>query len=180
LAASVLSVNVALPRVVTWNEREVVTGIFKRPVAGRITVRELGLEGDGQADLTVHGGVRKAVYAYPSEHYGYWQHELKRNLTWGMFGENLTTVGLLEDSIRIGDRFRVGSAKLEVTQPRFPCYKLGIKFGSMEMTQRFQSSGRSGFYLAVRSEGEIAAGDPITLTGHGNGCTISEAFRSEG
>src|SRR5208282_3959978 len=180
LVASILSVNVALPRTVTWNEREVVTGIFKRPVLGRVTVRELGLEGDGQAGLTVHGGVLKAVYAYPSEHYDYWQHELKRDLTWGMFGENLTPVGLLEGSVRIGDRFRIGSVKLEVTQPRFPCYKLGIKFGSMEMVQRFQDSGRSGFYLAVLSEGEIAAGDPITLTTPGNGCTISEAFRSEG
>ena len=179
LVASVLSVNVALPRTVTWNEREVVTGIFKRPVLGRVMVRELGLEGDDQADLTVHGGVRKAVYAYPSEHYDYWQHELKRELPWGMFGENLTTVGLLEDSVRIGDRFRIGSVNLEVTQPRFPCYKLGIKFGSMEMVQRFQDSGRSGFYLAVRSQGEIAAGDPITFTSPGNGCTISEAFQSE-
>jgi MOSC domain-containing protein YiiM len=179
LVGSVLSVNVALPRTVTWNERKVETGIFKRPVVDRVTVRDLGLEGDGQADLTVHGGVRKAVYAYPSEHYSYWQYELKRDLPWGMFGENLTTVGLLEDSVRIGDRFRVGSAELEVTQPRFPCYKLGIKFGSMEMVQRFQNSGRSGFYLAVRSEGEIAAGDPITLTSPGNGRTISEAFRSE-
>jgi len=179
LVASVLSVNVALPCTVTWNEREVLTGIFKRPVLGRVTVRELGLEGDGQADLTVHGGVGKAVYAYPSEHYDYWHHELKRDLTWGMFGENLTTAGLLEDSVRIGDRFRVGSVVLEVTQPRFPCYKLGIKFGSMEMVQRFQDSGKSGFYLAVRSEGEIAAGDPITLTSFGDGCTISEAFRSQ-
>ena len=98
MVASVLSVNVALPCTVTWNEREVLTGIFKRPVLGRVTVRELGLEGDGQADLTVHGGVGKAVYAYPSEHYDYWHHELKRDLTWGMFGENLTTAGLLEDS----------------------------------------------------------------------------------
>ena len=180
MVASVLSVNVALPRTVTWNKRKVVTGIFKRPVLGRVTVRELGLEGDGQADLTVHGGVAKAVYAYPSEHYDYWLHELKRDLPWGMFGENLTTVGLSEDSVRLGDRFRFGSAELEVTQPRFPCYKLGIKFGNMEMVQRFQDSGRSGFYLAVRSEGEIATGDPITLTSPGNGCTVSEAFRSEG
>jgi len=139
----------------------------------------LGLEGDGQADLTVHGGVGKAVYAYPSEHYDYWQHELKRDLTWGMCGENLTTVGLLEDSVRIGDQFRIGSAELMVTQPRFPCYKLGIKFGSMEMVQRFQKSRKSGFYMAVLQEGEIAAGDPITLTSTGNGCTISEAFQSE-
>ena len=179
MVASVLSVNVALPRTVTWNELEVVTGIFKRPVLGRITVREMGLEGDGQADLTVHGGVKKAVYAYPSEHYDYWQHELKQDLPWGMFGQNLTTVGLLEDSVRIGDRFRIGSVEVEVTQPRFPCYKLGIKFGSMEMVQRFQNSGRSGFYLAVLSEGEIAAGDPITFTSPGNGTSISEAFRSE-
>jgi len=180
LVARVLSVNVALPRTVTWNEREVLTGIFKRPVLGSVTVRELGLEEDGQADLTVHGGVKKAVYAYPSEHYSYWRHELKGDLPWGTFGENLTTAGLLEDSVRIGDRFRAGSVELEVTQPRFPCYKLGIKFGNMEMVQHFQVSGRSGFYLAVLSEGKIIAGDPITLTSPGNGSTISEAFRSEG
>ena len=179
LVASILSVNISLPRIVNWNEREVLTGIFKRPVLGRVTIRKLGLEGDGQADLTVHGGVGKAVYAYPSEHYSYWQHKLKRDLTWGMFGENLTTVGLLEGTVRLGDRYRIRSTELEVTQPRFPCYKLGIKFGSMEMVQRFQDSERSGFYLAVRSEGEIAAGDPIILTSPGNGRTISEAFRSE-
>ena len=178
--ASVQSVNVALPCTVIWNGREVLTGIFKQPVPGRIKVRELGLEGDAQADLTVHGGLAKAVYAYPSEHYDFWQHELERDLTWGMFGENLTTIGLFEDSVRMGDRFRVGSATLEVTQPRFPCYKLGIKFGNMEMVQRFLDSGRSGFYLAVRAVGEIAEGDQITLTSLGQGRRISELFRSEG
>jgi len=140
----------------------------------------LGLDGDGQADLTVHGGVGKAVYAYPSEHYSYWQYELKRDLPWGMFGENLTTVGLLEDSVRLGDRFRVGSVELEVTQPRFPCYKLGIKFGSMEMIKRFQASGRSGFYLSVSGEGDIAKGDSINIVESDiEKPTIAEIFASE-
>ena len=179
MVSKVLSVNLALPRTVTWNGQEILTGIFKRPVVGRVAVRELGIEGDGQADLTVHGGVMKAVYAYPSEHYDYWQRELKKELTWGMFGENLTTVGLVENSVHVGDQFRVGSAELEVTQPRFPCYKLGVKFGDMEMVQRFQHSGRSGFYLKVRSKGEIEAGDIISLIRSGNGRTIHESFQSD-
>jgi MOSC domain-containing protein YiiM len=179
LVSKVLSVNLSLPRTVTWNGQEILTGIFKRPVVGRVAVRELGIEGDGQADLTVHGGMMKAVYAYPSEHFGYWQRELKKELTWGMFGENLTTVGLVENSVHIGDQFRVGSAELEVTQPRFPCYKLGVKFGDMGIVQRFQHSGRSGFYLKVRSKGEIEAGDTISLIHSGNGRTIHESFQSD-
>jgi len=126
-------------------------------------VTKLGFDGDEQADLTVHGGEAKALYAYPSEHYPYWQHELERDLSWGMFGENLTTHGLFEFSVYIGDIYSVGSAELVVTQPRFPCYKLGIKFGTTAVVQRFVKSERSGFYFAVASDGEIGAGDRISL-----------------
>ena len=146
---------------------------------GRVRVRRLGLNGDQQADLSVHGGVQKAVYAYPTEHYEYWRCELRRSLAFGMFGENLTTSGLIESSIRIGDLFGVGSAELIVTQPRFPCYKLGIKFGNMDMVQKFVASGRSGFYFAVAVEGDVAAGDSIRLMRRGDGDTIADAFVSE-
>lgn len=156
------------------------TGIFKEPVAGRVTVRRLGLDGDKQADLRVHGGPEKAVYAYPSEHYEYWKTELGRQLSWGMFGENLTTQGLREDQVHLEDEFRIGSATLVVTQPRFPCYKLGIKFGTMEMVSRFQATGRSGFYLSVRKEGELQAGDQIELIRRNiTSPTILEVFASE-
>src|SRR2546422_6783167 len=158
----VVSVSVWLPEVCDWGGRRVTTGIFKEPVAGRIPVRSLGLVGDGQADLSVHGGPAKAVYAYPSEHYPFWRRELERpDLTWGAFGENLTTEGLAEPNLRIGTQLRVGSALLQVTQPRLPCYKLGIRFGRADMVRRFLASGRSGFYLAVLEEGAVAAGDPI-------------------
>ncbi len=163
MSANILSINVGLPRNVKYGNRNIATGIFKMPVAGKIKVRTLGLQGDGQADLTVHGGPAKAVYAYPSEHYGYWQDQLRLNLSYGMFGENLTTKGLLEGAVHIGDRFRAGSVELTVTQPRFPCYKLGIKFGTMEMLKWFQESGKSGFYLAVAKEGEFEAGDSLHL-----------------
>jgi MOSC domain-containing protein YiiM len=169
-----------MPRSIVWNGREIVSGIFKQPVIGQVSVRKLGLDGDGQADLTVHGGVEKAVYIYPSEHYDYWKRELQRDLPWGMFGENLTTAGLLENSVRIGDRFKIGTVELIVTQPRFPCYKLGIKFGSMDMVQRFLESGKSGFYLAVLREGEVAAGDPIFLVNSSSDNSIADVFRSQG
>jgi MOSC domain-containing protein YiiM len=125
----VMSVNVGMPREVDRRGMKILTGIFKEPVASRLVVRRLNIEGDGQADLTVHGGPDKAVYAYPSEHYGPWREQLGRELTPGMFGENLTTEGLLEDAVHIGDEFRVGTARLVVTQPRLPCFKLGIRFG---------------------------------------------------
>lgn len=160
----VISVNVGLPRDVAWHGKLVSTGIFKEPVAGRIAVRRLNLDGDRQADLSVHGGVEKAVYAYPVEYYRQWQNDLPgQTLPWGMFGENLTTEGLLDDTISIGDRYRVGSAELRVTQPRLPCYKLGIKFGRDKFVKLFLKSGRTGFYFAVEREGEVEAGDPITL-----------------
>ncbi|NJN85952.1 MAG: MOSC domain-containing protein [Leptolyngbyaceae cyanobacterium SL_7_1] len=157
-----LSVNVGLPREVSWKGKTVLTGIFKEPVQGRVKLRSLNLEGDGQADLTVHGGVDKAVYAYPVEHYGFWQQELPdTDLPWGVFGENLTIEGVLEEEVRIGDRFRIGTAEVMVTQPRMPCYKLGIKFGREDMVKRFLASQRSGFYFSVLQEGELEAGDGL-------------------
>jgi len=164
---SVVSVNVGLPREVVWQGKTVLTSIFKEPVAGRVAVRRLNLDGDRQADLTVHGGKNKAVYAYPSEYYSYWRAEFPNmHLPWSMFGENLTLAGLVDDTVHIGDSFRVGSAILAVTQPRLPCYKLGIKFGRDDMLKRFLDSGLTGFYFAVLEEGEVAAGDPVTLLEH--------------
>jgi len=177
---SIVSINVGQPKAVKYRDRIVETGIFKTPVTGSIKVRTLGLEGDCQVDLTVHGGPAKAVYAYPSEHYGYWKEQLSLNLPYGMFGENLTTQGLIESLVRRGDRYRVGSAELIITQPRFPCYKLGIKFGMMEMVKRFQESGRSGFYLAVAKEGEIEIGDSLTLISRDvHNPTVAEIFMSD-
>ncbi|HSD52346.1 MAG TPA: MOSC domain-containing protein, partial [Candidatus Methylomirabilis sp.] len=133
---------------------------------GRIRLRALNLDGDRQADLSVHGGPSKAAYVYPSEHYGYWRQELPgMDLPWGMFGENLTTEGLREDLVNIGDRFRIGSAEVMVTEPRLPCYKLGVKFGREDIIKRFLRSGRTGFYLAVLQEGEVGAGDGIERIG---------------
>jgi len=160
----IISVNIGLPRVVVSNGDPVSTGIFKEPVAGRIMLRSLNLDGDRQADLSVHGGPSKAVYVYPSEHYGYWQTELpEMKLPWGMFGENFTTAGLFESELNIGDKFRIGSAIAMVTEPRMPCYKLAIRFGRSDMVKRFLASARTGFYLAVLQEGEVGAGDPIEL-----------------
>lgn len=160
----VISVNVGLPREIVWKGRKVVTGIFKEAVAGRVIVRRLNLDGDRQADLTVHGGLNKAIYAYPAEYYPYWREQFPQmELPWGMFGENLTIEGLLDETVHIGDHFQVGSAHLVVTQPRLPCYKLGIKFGRDDILKRFLVSGLTGFYFAVLKEGEVAAGDPITL-----------------
>ena len=158
------SVCVGRPRDVEWHGKAVTTSIFKEPVEGRVRVNRLNIAGDEQSDLTVHGGVDKAVYAYPSEHYAYWAEQLPGfSLPWGAFGENLTTDGLLESEIRIGDRLRIGTAEFAVTQPRMPCYKLGVRFDRADMVKRFLRSGRSGFYLKVLTEGEIGAGDAITL-----------------
>ena len=160
----VISVNVGQPREVVWKGQTVTTGIFKEAVEGRIAVRSLNLEGDRQADLTVHGGLEKAIYAYPADHYPFWREQFpEMELPWGMFGENLTITGLLEDTVHLGDHFQVGSAKLMVTQPRLPCYKLGIKFGRDDILKRFLWSGMTGFYFAVLEEGEVAAGDSIRL-----------------
>jgi MOSC domain-containing protein YiiM len=160
----IISINVALPRLVVSNGRTVSTGIYKAPVAGRVMLRTLNLDGDRQADLTVHGGRSKAVYVYPSEHYSFWREELPgTELPWGMFGENFTVEGFDESTVNIGDRFRVGSAEVTVTEPRMPCYKLGIKFGRTDILKRFLASGRTGFYLSVQREGEVGAGDEIEL-----------------
>jgi MOSC domain-containing protein YiiM len=175
----VVSVNVGLPRRVLWRRREVTTGIFKEPVNGRVRVGGLNVEGDRQADLTVHGGADKAVYLYRAEHYPYWQEQLGRALPWGAFGENLTVEGTpLEDEVGIGDRFRIGSAELVVTQPRLPCFKLGLRFGDPVMVERFLAAGRSGYYLRVAKEGEVAAGDEIQLlVRHPAGVPVSEITR---
>jgi len=176
----VVSLNVGVPREVAWKGKSVLTGIFKAPVEGRRRVERVNFEGDGQADLTVHGGIHKAVYGYPSEHYAFWGGELGRDdLGWGEFGENLTTEGLHEAEVRIGDRFRVGTAELVVTQPRQPCFKLGIRFDRADLVKRFQRSGRSGFYFAVATEGEVAAGDPIELLERAeDSLAISEVLRA--
>src|SRR5216683_489849 len=146
----VISVNVGLPREVVWKGMTVQTGIFKDPMDKPVTIRKLNLAGDQQADLTVHGGAEKAVYAYPAEHYEYWRKKLPEvPFSWGKFGENLTTEGLAEDSLCIGDRLRVGSAVLMVTQPRMPCYKLALRFDRDDMIKRFLMGRRSGFYFAV-------------------------------
>jgi MOSC domain-containing protein YiiM len=162
----IISLNVGRPRLVVWDGRPVSTGIYKTPVEGRIMLRTLNFDGDRQADLTVHGGPTKAAYVYPAEHYGYWRDELPgMELPWGMFGENFTTEGLDESVINIGDRFRLGDAEVMVTEPRMPCYKLGIKFGRMDILKRFLASGRTGFYFSVEREGEVGAGDQIEMIG---------------
>jgi len=162
-----------------WRGRTVTTGIFKQAVEGRVALRTLNLDGDRQADLTVHGGKDKAVYCYPIAHYDYWRKQLPgRELPMGMFGENFTTDGLLEESVHLGDRFSVGSAEVVVTQPRMPCYKLGVRFQSDDMVRRFLASGRTGFYFAVTREGEVGAGDEIkVISRDDNAVPISEITR---
>jgi MOSC domain-containing protein YiiM len=160
----IISLNVGQPRLVLRGEEPVSTGIFKQPVAGRVALRTLNLNGDRQADLSVHGGPQKAVYLYPSEQYEFWKSELpEMELPWGVFGENFTTTGLLETETNIGDRFRVGSAEIMVTQPRMPCYKLGLRFGRTDIIRRFLASERTGFYFSVSQEGEVGAGDQFEL-----------------
>jgi MOSC domain-containing protein YiiM len=159
----VLSVNLGEPRQVETVRGVVVTSIFKSPVEGRIPVRGHSLVGDRQADLSVHGGPNKAIYAYAFEHYAYWTAELQRELTPGCFGENLTTKGLLECEVQIGDHYRVGTAVLKVTQPRMPCAKLALRFELPTMVKLFWKSGFSGVYFGVLEEGDIATGDAIEL-----------------
>jgi MOSC domain-containing protein YiiM len=163
--SSVVSINVGTPRTIETRNGPVSTAIFKEPVTGRIAIHGHNLEGDRQADPRVHGGPYKAVYAYPSEHYAYWAEQLGGFETqkFGLFGENLTTAGLDEDEIRIGDQFRIGSALLQVTQPRMPCYKLALRWERTDMVKRFWRSGRPGFYLSVVEEGSVGAGDAIEL-----------------
>ena len=160
----VVSVNVGLPREVEWQGRTVRTAIFKQPVAGKISLRPLNFDGDRQADLSVHGGPDKAAYVYPAEHYEFWREQLPdTEFSWGMFGENLTVSGLSESDLAIGDRLRIGTAEVVVTQPRVPCYKLGLRFSRPDMTRRFFRAARTGFYVSVACEGEVGAGDRIEL-----------------
>jgi MOSC domain-containing protein YiiM len=167
----VVSVNVGLPRQVLWHGRSVTTGIFKAAVGGPVRASGYNLEGDGQADLTVHGGADKAVYVYQAEHYAPWQTELGRALPWGMFGENLTLEGFpMEDEISIGDRVRIGSAEFVVTQPRLPCFKLGIRFDDVGMVRRFVIAGRTGCYLRILKEGNVAAGDQVERVAQDPAC----------
>jgi MOSC domain-containing protein YiiM len=176
---NLLSVNTGLPRDVTWHGRSVTTGIFKQPINGRVALRKLNLDGDGQADLRVHGGENKAVYCYPVVHYEYWRRQLPgRELPMGVFGENFTLDSFLEESVHLGDQFAVGSAEVVVTQPRLPCYKLGLRFESDDMVKRFFLSGRTGFYLAVNREGEVGAGDEVRVINRDpNGVPVSEITR---
>ena len=174
-----VSVNVGLPREVLWHGKTAMTGIFKQPVGDRVALRTLNLDGDRQADLTVHGGKHKAVYCYPFEHYDAWRAELpEHDLPMGSFGENFTIEGFDEDGVSIGDAFSVGSAQVIVTQPRLPCYKLGIRFGMDDMVKRFLESGRTGFYVAVTREGEVGAGDEISIVARDpQAVSISEITR---
>jgi MOSC domain-containing protein YiiM len=171
-----ISVNVGLPRDITVGGKIVRTSIWKYPVEGKVHVSTLNLDGDRQSDLSVHGGVDKAVYVYPSEHYSYWRAQLPdAELPWGAFGENFTTEDILEGDIKIGDRIRVGSAEFVVTQPRMPCFKLGIRFDRRDMVKRFLQSKRTGFYLAVIREGEVEKSDAIEFTERQeNGVTITD------
>jgi MOSC domain-containing protein YiiM len=174
-----LSINVARPRIVIAKGQRISTGIFKLPVEGPVMLRRLNLDGDRQADLSVHGGASKAVYAYPSEHFPYWRAQLPQmEITYGTFGENFTTEGLSEETTNIGDRFQIGGAVVMVTQPRVPCFKLAAKFGRDDILKRFLQSGRSGFYFAVVEEGMVEAGDAIKqIHGDQNNVTVADINR---
>lgn len=174
-----ISVNVGRPRPVPHEGRVVSTGIFKEPVAGPVFLRRLNLDGDGQADLRVHGGADKAVYAYPFEHYAFWEAETgRKDFTHGQFGENFTITGWLEDAVCIGDEFRIGTARVQVTQPRTPCFKLGIRMGDDQFVTRFAAANRTGFYLRVLQEGRVAAGDAIERVAHdANSLSVRDVFR---
>lgn len=174
------SIQVGLPQSITYNNREVKTSIFKSPVSGPVKVSQLGLEGDTQSDLTVHGGQFKAVYAYPVEHYDYWKEIApQHNYGFGVFGENLSTEGLLEKEVSIGDTFQIGSVILCVTQPRFPCFKLGIKFDDNQMIKLFHDSLRAGIYFEVLQEGVFQAGDQIEVIEQTGGVSIYEFTKAK-
>ena len=173
----IVSIAVGRPRdVVVSDRRSVTTSIFKTPVTGPVRIGRLNLEGDEQSDLTVHGGVNKAVYVYPMEHYAFWREELPgASLPYGAFGENITSDGMLEETVHIGDRLRIGSAECFVTQPRLPCFKLGIRFGRSDMVKRFLASRRTGFYLRVEIEGVASAGDAIAVVSrHPDAISVAE------
>lgn len=171
-----ISVNVSQPKAVVHNGQPIKTGIFKEPVSGWTMMRRLNIDGDGQGDPTVHGGIDKAVYVYTIEHYEYWKRQLARDdFTYGQFGENLTVEGMLEDMVHIGDVFRIGEALVEVSQPRVPCFKLGIKMGNPRIVKPFLESTRVGFYVRVLEEGEVGAGDAIERISVGDGgMTVKE------
>jgi MOSC domain-containing protein YiiM len=175
----IVSLNVGLPREVLWHGQPVTTGIFKSPTSERIRLRTLNLDGDRQADLTVHGGEHKAVYCYPAEHYGYWKKKLPgRELPFGTFGENFTTEGMSEENVHVGDRFAINDAEVVVTQPRLPCYKLGIRFQADDMVKKFLASRRIGFYVAVTHEGSVAAGDEmIPVVQNASGISVADFLR---
>ena len=174
-----ISLNVGRPRLVVYRGKTINTGIFKQPISGPVQLQSLNVDGDRQADLSVHGGIYKAVYAYPSEHYPFWRQEIPDvDLPWGMFGENLTTAGLSEDELHVGDRLQIGSSIVMVRQPRTPCYKLAAKFQRDDIIERFLLSGRSGFYFSVEQEGSVAAEDAFELlTRNPDAITISEMNR---
>jgi MOSC domain-containing protein YiiM len=174
-----VSVNVGLPREVTWKGKIVSTGFFKSPVDGPVALRQHNLEGDGQADLSVHGGPTKAVYVYPSQHYDYWRNELDDSaLAWGSFGENFTVDGTDEETVCVGDEFQVGSARVVVTEPRMPCFKLGIRFDRADMVKVFLKARRTGFYFGVVQEGTVQAGDHLErITQHPDELSIAEVTR---
>jgi len=171
-----VAVSVGRPREIIWRGKAVRTSIWKSPVTGKVRVRTLNLEGDEQSDLSVHGGADKAVYVYPSEHYTYWREELPGvELPWGAFGENFTSEGLSEAEVQIGDRLRVGTAEFVVTQPRLPCFKLGIRFDRPDLVKEFFRARRTGFYLSVLREGSVCAGDAIELTAReDHGVTVAD------
>jgi len=171
-----LSINVAIPKVVTAYSRRVETGIFKQPVIGPVRVGTFNLEGDRQADLSVHGGANKAVYVYSWKNIEHWKKFLERDdLHPGSFGENLTLDDLADTEIFIGDELLIGTARFEVSQPRFPCYKLGIALGRPDVVKAFEESGRNGFYLRVLQEGTIRAGDKITRIANDEPGTVTIA-----
>ena len=174
-----ISLNIGLPRQVNFKGEVVNTGIFKEPIQRRVKLRKLNLDGDKQADLTVHGGIDKAVYSYAKEHYEFWRQDLQdMSLPWGMFGENFTTEGLFEESVNIGDTLQIGTARVIATQPRMPCYKLGVKFGRMDIIKRFLASGLTGIYFKVLQEGEVGAGDEIKLINRDqNNVTVRDIVR---
>ncbi len=182
IAMKVISLNVSLPKTVEFRGNPVSTGIYNEPVEGRRKVRTLNIDGDQQADLTVHGGPDKAVYAYPSEHYPYWkEHYPDLTMDWGMFGENFTTEGLLEDQTNIGDEYQIGSAKFAVTQPRMPCYKLAIKFGAGDIIKKLFTNAKCGIYFKVLEEGDVGAGDEIKLVRKDeNNVTVQDIMKTYG
>lgn len=172
-----MSVNVAQPVAVQHGRRMITTGIFKKPVTGAVRARRSNLEGDGQADLKNHGGEHKAVYAYSLDHYAYWRRVLDRKeMDYGLFGENLTIAGLDESESCLGDQLQIGSALFAITQPRVPCFKLGIRLNNENMPKLFSESARTGFYLKVLREGIIEAGDSVDVIERGDGSVTIRAL----